>query len=164
MRSKAELKGLFLVVLDPSQKPRLYYPLLWFFTESWGIGRCKLKMSIDLEVWCLKTVEPRSKHRVLESPECPSAPNPPNGRMHVPVYTTSVDFQPFLVYMYTRKRQKTALLVYTRQETDCAYWKKPYAVHRRGGRSSFRCSCARFCLKKRSFTAFMSFQSCPSLS
>ena len=49
-----------------------------------------------------------------------------------PVYTTSVDFQPFLVYMYTRKHQKTALLVYTRQETDCAHCKKPYTVHRRG--------------------------------
>ena len=137
MRSKAELKGLFLVVLDPSQKPRLYYPLLWFFTESWGIGRCKLKMSIDLEVWCLKTVEPRSKHRVLESPECPSAPNPPNGRMHVFQETSVYHFRrfpgPFLVYMYTRKHQKTALLVYTRQETDCAHCKKPYTVHRRGG-------------------------------
>ena len=54
-----------------------------------------------------------------------------------PVYTTSVDFQPFLVYMYTRKHQKTALLVYTRQETDCAYWKKPYTVHRRGGSPRF---------------------------
>lgn len=30
--------------------------------------RCKLKMSIDLEVWCLKTVEPRLKKGVLESP------------------------------------------------------------------------------------------------
>ena len=37
-------------------------------------------MSIDLEVWCLKTVGPGLKKRVLESPRVHPAPNPSDSR------------------------------------------------------------------------------------
>ena len=60
---------------------------------------------------------------------------PPNGRMHVLQGSGVYHFRRFSAVssiLYTRMHQKTVLLVYTRQETDCTYWKKPYTVHRRG--------------------------------
>ena len=133
-------------------------------------------------LWRLKTVEPRSKQRVLEGTRVHLRPKsfgfqrrakgvgevngsypfrenafavhfgiqvlklhpratsgiivlPPNGRMHV-LQESSVyhlrRFPTVFSIQYTRMHQKTALLIYTRQETDCAYCKKPYTVHRRG--------------------------------